>query len=910
MHFLPLLLDPKRRMLREVLTPELVALISGGMEDMQTDLQARIVSGTDTGDFDIKIQMFGQALLETWILPFLSQDLQKLLKSWPSNIDIYTLHWLRIAIGSEPALRWRVNEYSISLLIKGGSVDMHTQNIVRSLMGVWRSVQADHDSDLRFVALSVAKDVEVDDRSLCQCLDNLPHLKPSFLKSMRDVMVKQDKEAESACIDMARLLAPMSESAATDHFRLLLFRNVSQQAGRLMEYTLKNLKAADWIKFVTDLINACGSIDTQPNTPPVFLTATLRNWIPRLTKYITTLSNLERDLPKSSVTSVVRPLLLGGQQQNSYEEILQILTKSYHLPPRQAMLTVIAQLDPKGSNAEGLCKVMEYLASSTKRGLDACLRLVSMHSGKATQKAAKAFIASWIQPSNMDATDQRMLKALAQVLEIDLGPHDEPSTESLLAAADYLDAQFSELFIEAQRLEALRFAYNKIDPKGISKLLSKIGIQDPSPMEDFLASLPRSLVGIVDMVEDDIVEMQFPLNLTAIQQIGWGVGNARCLVLRLNMNHGKPPSFCMHLDNERKTTSRTKFHRPWNPAGARSIPDAPPCFGRANRMTYQLTRILSRELRTKSLSLEQIHKLITNAVKNLNKSCLVCGTSKGTQLRRSAPCQAGCSIVYRLAPLEVRLAEIRHDPAAMDLLLTMVHHAAASRKIMLLPDCAFANTLNIAQALEKVPALATLTNVADLGMAVRKLGVQTEKLLSWTCLNYRGFLTSARGKMRIPGMPAGTHQFLVANAAPELEAAFAAKIGTLPTRVLWHGTSTERLYAIMCEGLKICSGTSLQIHGAASGAGIYAAEEPITSWSYSLHPQPNWRGSSFNNVRVLLGLEAAGPVVGSGIHVVKDASTLIVRYVFLIPTSAVIPAAANVAPAMLSVYKSLRAGVL
>jgi len=320
--------------------------------------------------------------------------------------------------------------------------------------------------------------------------------------------------------------------------------------------------------------------------------------------------------------------------------------------------------------------------------------------------------------------------------------------------------------------------------------------------------------------------------------------------------------------------------------------------------------VLSRHLQINFSSLEQIHKLVTAALKDISKSCLVCGTPKGTQLRRSSTCQRECYILYQLAPLEVRLAEIRHDPAAMDLLLTMVHYAALSRNIALLPNCAFTDTQHILQALAKVPAVSTLTNAADLGSAVRKLGTQTEKLLLWTCLNYRGFLVSATGKMRIPGMPINTHQFLMASAAPELESAFAAKMGTLPTRVLWHGTSMERLYAIMCEGLKICSNTPLQLHGAASGSGIYTAEEPVTSWGYATHPGPNWARSSFSSVRVLLGLEAAGPAVGKGVHVVRDASTLMVRYVFLVPINGTIPAAATVAPAMLSAYNSLRTGIL
>jgi len=911
MHILPLLSDPKSTPLRESLTPELIALISEGMQDMQTNLHSKIISGGDTDDLDIKIQAFGQALINTWAFPLLSQDLQNLLNSWPSKADIHALHWLRIGVENEPALREKVGDYCVSLLIKAGSVASPTEKMVRSLMGVWSSVQADHNSDLRFVALNVAKETEFGSRSQCQCLDELPSLDPSFWKSMRDVIVKGDIDADAACIDMARLLAQTPESSATQHWRLILYNNVYQREESFLEYTLKRLNAAEWIQFVTDLSTSCSTLDIQLAGPLVFMTADLQAWIPRLTKYISTLSKLEQDLPKSDATSVIRRFLLGAQQQDSFENILRVLAKSYNGLPKRAMLTVISQLNAAGTNAEAISDVLWHLSTSSKQGLDSCLRLVDLNSKMSTKIVANAFLASWLQPNIMNTLDQNMLRALAKMLEINLGPRDEPSIESLKATADYLDVQFAELFLEAQRLEGLRLAYKKADPSGTSQLLSDIGVQDPSPMDDLLANLPPSLVGIIEKVEDDIVEMQFPLKLTGIQQIALGVGNAHSLVLRLTMHHLNAASFCMHLDNEKTPTSK-RCHERWNPVAAQSVPDNPPCYGRANRLTYQLTRVVSRHLQVNSSSLEQIHKLVTIAMKDLNRSCLVCGTLKSTQLRRSTTCQRGCSIMYRLAPLDVRLAEIRNDPATMDLLLTTVHYAAASRKINLLPNCNFASTQQVAQALASVPALSTLQNVSSLRWALHYLGgCHTEKLLSWTCLNYRGFLVSATGKMRIPGLPADTQQFLLASAAPELEAAFLARMGNGTSRVLWHGTAMERLYAILCEGLKICSGTALQIHGAASGAGIYTAEEPVTAWGYSATPSTaNWAGSSFRNVRVLLGLEAAGPAVGTGIQLVKDPSTLIVRYVFLIPSNAAMPAAANVAPAMLSAYKSLRAGIL
>ncbi|KAF1994159.1 hypothetical protein P154DRAFT_400392, partial [Amniculicola lignicola CBS 123094] len=53
-------------------------------------------------------------------------------------------------------------------------------------------------------------------------------------------------------------------------------------------------------------------------------------------------------------------------------------------------------------------------------------------------------------------------------------------------------------------------------------------------------------------------------------------------------------------------------------------------------------------------------------------------------------------------------------------------------------------------------------------------------------------------------LPTGTHQFVLANASPTLENWFATRLPrTNPqTRVLFHGTSQDRLPNILAQGLK------------------------------------------------------------------------------------------------------------
>lgn len=920
MRLLPLLEHGRRQTLRDLIFPHLVAFATDSIKNMQAKLKSQLESDKVLDEIEIDLQEFGNSMLNNvWILPFLDEHLLTLLGEWPTKADVVALNMLRRSTEARPEsnksiLLKKINNFSKDRFIERGTIGKPEERLVEALISVWDEPP---NNELQSVALYVAQLPGLDSKSICRCLSLLPLLQPSFVLALIPILQNMEKHIHIACAQLAKLLAPIppSTSDPTHSWRLVLYELLKARDVRVVGNSLKEFKAAEWIKFLCDLQSACGSIDTRGD-PPRMLDPVLLAWGQRLKKYQETLASLERDLAEHLL--ILKSLLYVDEDAvtDYIEAILQSFQKAAQTQTtsKPAMLAIIKLLTYE--NVAPVSKVLPLLITSSKEATDACMRVLELHHGSSTILVAEALLTSWVNSSDMSQLDKSMLKALAEMLGIDTSSKTGTPTASLEAAADYLDAQFAALFAEAQRLEGIRAAYKRVDSAGISKLLSHLKIEDPSPIEDLLASLPSSLVDVVEMVDNEVVEMQFPLNVTPLQQIAMGVGNAQSLIVRLSLtDYPKQPGFCIHLGNEKKMPANSRMppvHIPWDISMESIFPDHIPCHGRPNRTSYQLTRVLRRYLQSGFNSLEEMHNLVSQALKDITTTCLICGTTKATQLRRSGVCdQHTCSTIFQRASLEIRLAEIRNDPPAMDLLLTMVHYAAASKKLELLPGCPFPNTLAVANALHKIPNLSKLGRVDDLTTAVQKLGSNTEKLLSWTALNYGGFLASATGKMKIPGWPAGTHQFLLANARPNLEATFRQQIGNLPTRVLWHGTSLERLFAITTEGLKICSNTSLQAHGAASGPGIYTADNPQTSWSYSTQTSgSNWSGSSISNVRVLLGLEAAGPAVGSGIHVVTNVSSLIVRYVFLVPSSATIPAPTIVGPPMLSVYNSLRAGAL
>lgn len=89
------------------------------------------------------------------------------------------------------------------------------------------------------------------------------------------------------------------------------------------------------------------------------------------------------------------------------------------------------------------------------------------------------------------------------------------------------------------------------------------------------------------------------------------------------------------------------------------------------------------------------------------------------------------------------------------------------------------------------------------------------------------------------------------------------------------------------------------------------ADEPSTSFSYS-PSAVSWKNSGLNNMRLLLGCEVVGGgrSVSSGIHVITDEASVMVRYVFLLTNGAYAPNANHVVPAMGSAMSALRTGAI
>lgn len=316
------------------------------------------------------------------------------------------------------------------------------------------------------------------------------------------------------------------------------------------------------------------------------------------------------------------------------------------------------------------------------------------------------------------------------------------------------------------------------------------------------------------------------------------------------------------------------------------------------------------------MSLEDTYKRIANVLKNIGATCVVCCEVQNTRLHRSATCSPRCSTEFSDSSLSVRVADLFHDSNVVDLLLSTIEAAASKCQKDLLPNQPLRDLPALLNALMSLPSTLSLRGNAESHLwsqdqELHRLSKDASACLLWSISHYRGFLASATGHFRIPSMP-NVHQFLLASTTPDLEREFASRLATRTPKVLFHGTSMDRLHRILCEGLRVCSGTSLQVHGAVSGKGIYVAEEPATALSYLsnwIGVGTGWQYSPYKNTGVLLGLAYAGTEVArGGVLVVSDPKMLILRYVFLTPVGFRAPIAGHVVPAMSSVFASLRSG--
>ena len=924
----PALIEIRTRGLRESLRPYMVTAIANYMLKKQTELKQRLGCNEPWDGTEVDLIEFATGFPRTsWLWQTLDRPLRNyilFLVNGPGYEVIKPLGALRIYIQNasprnDLSLISQLDAYCKSLMFPNCDIDLGSRELVKALMRFW---QQSTDGDRRDLALRIARGPRTKKQLRCQCISQIVGLEKEIISAVLAIFKGLGEDRVKAFFEFSRLLVTKATPELRSCWRMILYYEIHSQDAYIFDQALKILTTErwfQWLQFIQSLFE-----DMMDSCSPTLFKPELHTWAQRLRLYLPTLESLEQNS--------ALPCFLRGYNASMNEKLEQILkwiniTQGIHW--RKVIDPVIAELDISGSNAGEIEGELATISRMTSKGVEVCINMLEACQEGSIQ-FAELYLNGALQVPYLSVMDHKALKILATHCGVHVEADGARSPHISDVAADYFAGRSEELLAETQRLESLRLSLSAVDPGSVSSLLAKLRIEPPSSFDDMLATLPVTIVDMVERAGENEIELRFPItNLSMLQKHAMVAGEAESIFVRLKFSpKGTPTEFCIHLAGT--DFGGTREHTPCNVSRGDFAPQQHFCYGQPSRGVYQLSRTVWRRLRKTFVSLEDIYSIIRTSIPDLSRSCIICG-SGSAHLQRSTICQkAYCRTIFSFADCEILLADIWHNATVADLLLTIVDAAAVSGKMDLLPNCPVNDARQVLSLLGQLPIVEALKNhlthcINIYGSSFRleraltgysSVPDQLRQVLIWACNGNRGFLTPAVDQFRIPGF--GTHQFLLANASPELEMAFAAHIETPRSsfRILFHGTSVDRLHAILCQGLQVLSNTPLMRHAAAKGKGIYTADGPATAWGFaestpSGSAGSGWKHSSFSTHRVLLGCELAGEKPGEGdIHVITDPTRLMVRYVFLLEPNASMPRAKDVRPAMQSVFASLRLGAV
>ncbi|KAH9882866.1 hypothetical protein J1614_000232 [Plenodomus biglobosus] len=828
-----------------------------------------------------------------------------------------------------------------------GDVDPETQDTIDSLLRIWKSSGGQVvDNDRRSLAILVSKliiDVKLRNECLTEiAIENRFMRPPAFIKDLLAIMQQYETERAPATVTMIKLLA--ESQAWIKCWKSLLFTWLARdskfgvaKSSKFLDYTLRTMRAAEWLAFMHTLETLFNGYVGPPGfmVPAIFHHDFLA-WKSQLSRFANILTKLEDRLSDGNVDESVQYILScgGGPSSELFVSILESLDESPGELVEGVMYLAVGKLSPASKNVREVKNCVHMVKDATADEAALYKKIWSVCQGdlgipersnypaqtKDCQKTVKSvqtrkndlspavrevMIAGYLQDDTIRSNVKMAIECIAVLFELKIYKADIPA-KKLNKATKFWGKIEAEMLQETERLDGLVKHLKQVDPQGTLLFLdeNKIpDIPDQDPLGEELRQLPLDVINVVERLADNRLEISFPLaGLPQLYRNVMDVPKEAAAVL-LTFETG-----CQGIESRQCSAqfdcSATKIETEKEPA--------------SNVFLWHLLRQTRFQLQAGAFRIEDLHCAIKTIIERVGHTCVSCGCPQNIgslQLLRPAPCTLkACQDAWSSLPLNLRLPEIKSDPLAIDTLLSGIYNAAVTLKPELLPGAELLS-IDIRRIAHKLPTLTVMSHAVNLSAILPSYDIHADRLITWSCTLFPGILASARGTCKIPNLPPGTHQFVLSSCSPAQEAVFASKIptttGTTKTTVLFHGTCMNRLPAILAQGLKICSGTSLQRVGAVHGKGIYLADEPATSFPYS-QGFYSWNNSSLSTMRLMLGCEVvgAGKRVSAGIHAVTDEQSVMVRYLFLFPSEAKLPVARHIVPAMESGIRALRSGAV
>lgn len=914
---LPALASPAATNLRSVLRQHLTNQLTLRFHNLQATLATHLLEGLALGAEGLEkieeLQQLGQAMRDAeWVLSLLKPNNQVLLKNWPNLklVNAWHMLWEAAAECRNKFVQSNLNSYFIHHFIRPLTFGSNFA-IVDSLITAWTNLEVTSSKGRSQLSLHIAASASTGIAFRCICISQIPAMTDTFANDLLAILSTCQENPVQAILRMAHLIASCSNVEVGRSWRIVLVRLIEQQGPHLIQKLLEDLSAKSWI----ELLECLRSIflddpKWDDNATHPLLQPPLQEWGHCLKQRLQTLRNVELSLDKGPALKCILLGMEGPVVLNILDALaVPIIGGSGLTAVQKEIMGLLAE---DGGNAETIYKAVCYMGSMSTEGYNACAHVIERH-GEILPPTADIVLAGYLHSTDIPDGDKSTIRAVGDALGLDINECNMPSSFSLELTDQYISEEIEELLQEAKRLESLRLAFKALEPEETHDLLLEIGIEDSSLLDDMLVGLPPDVVDVVERINDSTLEIQLPLTqLTTFVRQSMGAPNANNIIVRLHISE-TGFGFCIHFDDALEQAPPNALHVPCFISDDASSSDSSICDMRATPALVHLTVTLFRYLKASSRSIVEIERTMASAIGNLFQTCIVCGSSHTARLNRSSPCSsADCQSEFLKSTLEVSLSDVRQDPAVVDLLVTATYAASLVKNPDLLPGSPVQDMAAVQEAMNSLPPISDWQTNNSLEDAINPLGSQTKKLLIWIMTAFKGYLVSATGSLKIPSLP-GTHQFFLANTNPEKEREFTDRINAgHPRKVLFHATTVQRLYSILCQGLREMSGTSLQRNGASFGNGIYMAEEPLTAWGYTETFINNWKSSQFSNFRVMLGCEYVGtsPSVSRNIYVIKEPAALMLRYIFILPANAQMPVARHLVPAMESVFTNLRAGAI
>lgn len=424
--------------------------------------------------------------------------------------------------------------------------------------------------------------------------------------------------------------------------------------------------------------------------------------------------------------------------------------------------------------------------------------------------------------------------------------------------------------------------------------------------------IPERLQEVVERVGNNrsLFKLRLPIDhLDGVQRLAWGLDRrADFVIVNLEFLQGENKSsgharFCVHSSTDREKRS----HQYSSTIGDSIKCISNPCSPRSTILTCVLSRELFGLLGLRGCrDLGTIYDRALELIKSdPTERCLICGKKYNVKVYTPTACLGECLETLDNWPLRARLSHLLSDTKVLDFMLCCIYTAVDGQQngrvrhkygteSSLLVGCPLP-LAKIQATIDSFPKLSDELGMQQIVNSEASNGSHRRHLLSWLTLRLRGCIVSltrdADFFMQDKGLE-DSHQFMLLNSRLERQQNFVEKIRKVGVgSVAFHGAKAPRVFNIITDALR----NMFSEPYAVEEPGVFYSDNPGYSYTYTFRDiyLRAWKQSQFSGREwsVLFGLEVALSEIPFKYyeHSTCEESTLMIRYVFLLPSPSSLP---------------------